>query len=413
MIASRRHGADAPPPVAWLISYTPAADEPRLVRQASSLLKAGWRVVVCGYEGRSPEPDDWTFISLAKAQTQNPVMPLKRRLSHRLVRSGVLVSPSARIYYHGVPDWHAHFRQIVQAAKDQPLLRPDLIVAHDYLTCPAADALARKYGASVIVDSHEYMLGTQLESADWVAHQRPIIKALQDDFFSRAGQVIAVSQGIVDRLGAEQRTKRPIRLIRNLPHYQELPFRGTAREWVMLYHGIIDPVRNLESAIEAAAIWKAPLTLVLRGPGPPDYIRSLRALVEERGITHRVKIEDPIPYTEMITRANEADIGYFVYADGSPQRKYVLPNKFFEYVMAGLALFVSDLPEMKHLVDRYGLGIAIPEVTPTAIAQAVDRLTITQIDNFKRASLVAAHELCWEREQTQFLEIVHDVCGFA
>ena len=78
-------------------------------------------------------------------------------------------------------------------------------------------------------------------------------------------------------------------------------------------------------------------------------------------MSERLTIEPPVPFDQIVPAANRADIGYFVHLDTSPQRRFVLPNKFFEYVMAGLALCVSDLPEMARLVRQYDMGVLVPE----------------------------------------------------
>lgn len=400
---------------AWLLTFTPASDEPRLLRQARTLVDNGWRVVVCGFDGRAPRPEEWSFLPLTNHEAYGPVVYAylsATLVGRRLARmdKAALAEVAARLCFHGLPNWRTHHIRILRAAADaEPALRPSLVIAHDYPTCPTADVLARRYGARVIVDSHEYMLGTGEQDPNWRGFERPFVKAMQDHYFARADQVIAVSSGIVDRLNVEQKLKRPVRLVRNLPPYQEQPFRPTSEQPVLLYHGIIDPVRDLDLAIEAAGLWTSGAKLILRGPGDTAYIARLRERAAQLGATDRVAIEGPVLFSEMIRRANEADLGYFVYADGSPQRRFVLPNKFFEYVMAGLACFVSDLPEMSSLVARYNLGVIAP-TSPQDIATAVDRLNPRQIDEYKRASLRAAKELCWESEQQVLLDIIEELC---
>jgi hypothetical protein len=94
----------------------------------------------------------------------------------------------------------------------------------------------------------------------------------------------------------------------------------------------------------------------------------------------------------------------FALPDHSRHNAFALPNKFFEYVMAGLALCVSELPEMARLVHQYELGTLIPRVEPAAIAAAINGLDRHRIDAFKRASLRAARELCWEKESERMLD---------
>ena len=84
--------------------------------------------------------------------------------------------------------------------------------------------------------------------------------------------------------------------------------------------------------------------------------------------------------------------------DISLQKKYTLPNKFFEYVMAGLALCVSDLPEMARIVRGYDLGLLVPGADPQKIAEMLNSLDEKKINYYKQQSLKAAKELCWEVE---------------
>jgi len=403
----------------WIITYTPAADEPRVVRQASTLQAAGWSIVVCGYEGRNPVPDDWNFLALKNDGLVTGIaaerMHLARTIGHRIARSAngrrLPSEIASKLYYGGLPNWHRDRIAILEHAERNPSLAPDLVIAHDYPSCPPADGLRRRFGAKMLVDSHEYMLAANPENAQWNDLVRPVVRVMQDYYFSVADQVITVSPGIVDRLNAEQRLKRPAKLIRSLPLYEEQPFRPVAGPPTILYHGLIDPVRNLDLAVRAAALWTTDAQMIMRGPADPDYIAGLRTLAAELGCEKKIRFEPPVPFRDLISAANMADIGYFVYLGGTPQRDFALPNKFFEYCMAGLALMVSDLPAMSQLTRQFGIGTVLSDLSPQSIATAVDGLTEDRINGFKRASLEAAKTLCWQEEERELLEIIGAICG--
>ncbi len=403
---------------AWLISFSAATDEPRLVRKIETLLKAGWRVVVCGYEGRSPMPPEWNFVSLANQSAigrwTTHRMEWQRRIGTHLARldphSVALKGLASNLVYSGLPNWHRDHQEILRIAAENPDLKPDLVIAHNYYTCPPGWDLSKRYDAPFLIDSQEYMLGVMLDSPLWVREQRPFIKAMQDVYFAHADQVFTVSQGIADKITAEQRLKRPVRVMRSTPLHARHPFRPVSGTRKLLYHGLIDPARDLDIAIRAAALWTSDTKLIIRGHSEGDTSDQLAALAAELGVSHKVTLEPAVPFVEMLTRANEADIGYFVYRDGSPQRRFVLPNKFFEYQMAGLALMISDLPEMAALTRQFGTGVIVDDLTPEAIAQSVDSLTDDQINACKQASLKAAETLCWEMEQDVLLETLDEVC---
>jgi glycosyltransferase involved in cell wall biosynthesis len=405
---------------AWIVTYNPASDEPRVRRQAQSLHEAGWRVVVCGLDGRSPLPSEWTFVRLEDGAVAHGWEGRARALAGRSGRllargkptGGLRTWAAAELCSVGLANWSAHFRRILGAAAN-PDLRGSLVIAHDHPACPPAVALARRWGARLIVDSHEYMLGALLENERWVRDERPYVKVMQDHYFARADQVLTVCEGIAEQLNAEQRLRRPVRVVRNAPRYEAHAFRPVRGKVTLLYHGLVDKVRDLEPAIEAMALVRRDAELVIRGPAEPGYADRLRSLAVERGVSERVRIEPPVPFDTLIACAQEADIGYFVYGDGSPQRRFTLPNKFFEYAMAGLALCVSDLPEMTRLLRRYDLGVVAPSLAPSDIAATIDALAPAQIEGYKRASLEAAKTLCWEREQAVLLGVVEELCGRA
>jgi glycosyltransferase involved in cell wall biosynthesis len=115
-------------------------------------------------------------------------------------------------------------------------------------------------------------------------------------------------------------------------------------------------------------------------------------------LANRVRLLPAVPMTELIGEAASFDIGLFALPGTSRHNRFALPNKLFEYIMAGLALCVSNLPEMAQLVLHHRVGITFDSVEPRAIAAAINVLDRISIDAYKRASLAAARTLCWERE---------------
>lgn len=402
---------------AWILTYTAASDEPRVIRQASSLLLAGWRVVVCGYSGRSKVPDEWTFLDLGSAPDSGPFarmsQPMIEQLGHKLVRSGSMDSPLAkygsRLYYHSILLWQQARRLIVGEARRRTSIRPSLIIAHDYPTCPAADDLHRIFGAPMLVDSHEYMPGTRPDDDLWNRTMLPVVRSMEWHYFRRAKRVFTVSTGIAEQLTADLKLSHPAIRLRNTPAHSPKAFRSTSDPLSILYHGVLHPRRDLNIAIEAAAAWTRPAKLVLRGPGDMEYRRELHAYAEQMGCKHKVSIEPPVAQKDIIDAACASDIGYFVYRNGSVQRDHALPNKFFEYMHAGLCVLTSPLPAMHELLTKYGVGLAVETVSGQAVASAIDHLTPSQINVFKHASLEAARQLCWQNEERVFMDVVNGV----
>jgi glycosyltransferase involved in cell wall biosynthesis len=286
---------------------------------------------------------------------------------------------------------------------------PDLVVAHDYQTCAMAFDAARKYGCEYVVDSHEYSAAQLMHDPVWVSDMRPVICAVQDYYLSRAAAVTTVCDGIAGHLNDEQTLRRPVTVVRSVPHYSEQQYRPVGDEIVLLYHGDVSYVRGLHKAIKSMPLWRPEFRLLIRGAGDAEYMRYLRELVSDLNLIDRVEMVPPVPFDEIVSAANKADVGYFVHKDLSPQKKYVLPNKFFEYIMSGLAMCVNDLPEMARLVRQFELGQLVDDYDEEAIARAVNSLTREKINDCKKRSLIAAQTLNWESEQKEMLDLYNSI----
>lgn len=407
---------------AWIISYTPVAKEPRVIRQARALEEDGWRIVVLGLTGLAACPSSWHFVGLLESSSCRR-RSIKNALFQRLYRSlrmgGMLIArvgPSkairslgARATHWMTPSYRINRATIHAFFGAYPGLRPDLILCHDYFTAEVALSIGARAQARVSVDCHEYALGQYMHDERWLRWQRPVVKALQDDLYARVDGVTTVCNGIAELLTAEHRLRRPARVVRSAPFFVPQPFRPTGERITVLYHGEIYPTRALDVAVRSLHLWRPEFRLVLRGYADAIHVAQLRMIAEQTGVADRLVIEPPVPFDQIVPAANAADVGYFVHRDVSPQRRFALPNKFFEYVMAGLALVVSDLPEMARLVNEYEFGSLVPDCDEVSIARAVNALDREAIDRMKRNALAAARELNWEKERGKMLGLYSEI----
>ena len=65
----------------------------------------------------------------------------------------------------------------------------------------------------------------------------------------------------------------------------------------------------------------------------------------------------PVEASRICSQTAKADVGVHINQDFSLSYKYSLPNKFFEYLHAGLPIIVSSNMEyLADLVSRYNIG---------------------------------------------------------
>lgn len=415
---------------AWIVSYTPVSKEPRVIRQAKALVAAGWRVFVFGYEGPTECPEDWHFVRLPSVSHFKASLPVRvlralwlrmvgelrlvraiRTIALLMTRFGIdcLRTFGARLYHATIPSYRTNRAVIRAFLRRHADLRPDLVISHDFFTCDIGYEVAALCRARFAVDCHEYASGQYLHDRRWARWHRPYVVAMQDYYLPRADAVTTVCDGIARLLVRDHALRRAVRVVRSVPFYTPQPFRPTGDHITVLYHGEIYPTRGLHLAVRSLRLWRPEFRLVLRGYRDEGYARELWRIAKECGVADRLTIEPPVLFEQIVPAANLADIGYFVHQNTGPQREYSLPNKFFEYIMAGLALCVSDLPEMARLVRHYGVGVLVPEFEEKAIADAINSLDRKRIDAMKRNAIAAAAELNWDSEQHEMLSLYEEL----
>ena len=384
-----------------IISYTPILSEPRVLRQAIYFFEKGYEIVLVGLRDKHINylPYRVVGINFLKKQYSESVFAklfrfIGRVLIYILNAIGLGLEQRYDLHYGNI-----HLENDI--TKDSF----DIIICHDYITAPLGIQLKNfTQNALLVIDCHEHFLSQNLSRSlirnfFWYIKNGFFIKNFEKKMLKKADFITTVSEGISQALYRQYRLNSLPITVRSIVSYQQSAYHVVDKNKIrILYHGIIKPGRFLENLIIAAAYLKNCYEIDIRGPGSAEYIKTLKDVASKIGVLHRINFLEPVSTEDLVKEASSFDIGYFVWDGIGIQQQYVLPNKFFEYIMAGLALCVSDLPEMSKIVKHYGLGLLIPNSSPEAIAKMLNSLSTEQIESFKKNSLKAAKELNWELE---------------
>jgi len=117
---------------------------------------------------------------------------------------------------------------------------------------------------------------------------------------------------------------------------------------------------------------------------------------------------DPVPMAHLVTAAAEADIGVVPYTAYSPGYYYASPNKLFEYMFAGLAIAVSNLPFLEKIVRNHDLGVVFNPADPKHIAEQLSLLVCNpaRLRTCKEnATRVARDRYNWDHEGGKLVDL--------
>jgi glycosyltransferase involved in cell wall biosynthesis len=391
------HTEDGPRIGILVMSAIP--DDPRVRRQGDLFTTAGWSVKGFGIEGARSFAPAWSIYNALFTRpplNRSDLSPINRAL-YRL--SLILRSVGVRM---GTINWQKEywrrdvaFGALYRAAREH---RCDIWLANDWTVIPIARKIAKEQGTRFLYDAHELAAEEYSELWRWRLFQRPIVIAVESACIRDAAFVTCVSDGIAGSLQKNYALSDRPTVVRNTPHYQSIDFRPVGENIEVLYHGSLAPGRGLEACIRSVADWRREFRLTIRGVASAEYRASLESLIVALGLEDRVRLVPPVPMIDLVREAAAFDVGLHALPGPSRNNQFALPNKLFEYAMAGLALCVSDLPEMTRIVRKYDLGVTISAVEPEAIATAINRLDRNRVNRYKENSLAAARVLNFETE---------------
>jgi glycosyltransferase involved in cell wall biosynthesis len=367
------------------LSYVPTDPRPR--RHADLLHDLGVDVTVVGYPGVGGAAYGWRYVTVEPAHWSLP-----GKAAEVLRMAAARASAGLGRMAHAAARRHRDLDAVLASVD------ADAFVTHDYAALPAAMSAARRRGGIFAYDCREFYAGQHADQLLWRLVAPPSVRAVEGGCIRDAAWVTTVSDGLADLLVRQYGLRQRPTVVRSTPARTEIDAHDVGASWVVLFHGHVRPDRNVHGLVRSVPLWPDHLRLEIRGDGPSDYLADLQAMVRELGVGDRVALSPAVPYGDVIRSASLADIGVIPWTLDQPQKQISLPNKLFEYLMAGLAVVATAPSEASRLVESRGAGLGYAPATPGALAQALASLTSERLRALRQGAMTAREELSWEHE---------------
>lgn len=248
--------------------------------------------------------------------------------------------------------------------------------ASDLYVLPALADAARRQGARLVYDARElYPYVAATAGRPWVT---AFWRLVEGRYARRADAVFTVSDRIAEAMAAAYDLPRPT-VLYNAPPRQSVPPSPWLRARagvspgvpLLLHQGQLRADRGGERLVEAMRHVHGAV-LVFLGDG--SHRAALERRVAAAGLQARVRFVDPVPPDDLLPVTAGADVGLTMLEDTCLNHRYALPNKLFEYLVAGLPVLASDLPELRRVVAGYGVGMVVDPADGTALAAALQKV---------------------------------------
>lgn len=282
------------------------------------------------------------------------------------------------------------------------------IHANDLDTLLAAYLASKVNGAKLVYDTHEYYCGVP------ELINRPLVRkvwlSIERYIFPKLTHVITVNQSIAGIY--KQEYGKDLKVLRNVSPLLEIsqdqetnwPFDATNKTILLMQGAGINVERGAEEVV-LAMLNLPQCALVFIGDG--DVMPKLQQMVEHLQLQHSVFFLGKMPYAKMMKYTAKAHIGLSLDKANSPNYALSLPNKLFDYIQATIPVLASDIKEVKDIIDQFGVGKTINDVSPQKITSAILEMTDNLQDYvaLKEKCLIAKKVLCWENEVKVLEEI--------
>jgi hypothetical protein len=277
----------------------------------------------------------------------------------------------------------------------------DLIVSHDITLLPLAFNVKREY-SKIILDAREYYMREFEDRWQWRLLSRPVNQYLCEGYLHRCNKIITVNDGLAQEYADEFKVFPEV--VMSLPQFADLrPVPADDNRIRLIYHGLASTSRGTETMIEMMDFLDDRFLLdMMLVVSHGKYWEKIVAMAESR---RNVNIVPPVPMEEIVPFTNRYDIGLYLCPPTSFNQKHTLPNKFFEFIQARLAVAIGPSIEMEKIVKKYDCGVVAKDFKPRSLAEKINRLTTDEIMYYKRQSHQAAGELSSETNKRK----IHDL----
>ncbi|MBP8903425.1 MAG: glycosyltransferase, partial [Paludibacteraceae bacterium] len=150
------------------------------------------------------------------------------------------------------------------------------------------------------------------------------------------------------------------------------------------------------------------IMLLIVGSG--DVLTKLKDMVRSEKLEEKVMFRPKMPFEELRQYTMNANLGLALDKDTNLNYRFSLPNKLFDYIHSRIPVLASDLPEIKEIIEKYDIGFFIPNHTPQAIAETVNRIfeNKSRYQTVKLNTGKAGKELSWENEEIKLLNVINN-----
>jgi glycosyltransferase involved in cell wall biosynthesis len=284
---------------------------------------------------------------------------------------------------------------------------------NDLYTLPVGVVIKRLFNkkTKIIYDCHEHETEAHIYKNKKIL--KYIAKIIERSLIKYADQVITVSQSIAKDYAKRYGIKEPL-LVLNCPYYNKYKKKNLFREKfkipsqtkILLYQGEYRSGRGLEIIINGFNNLPDHIDMAFVMLGYGEYGEKIKKIISNK---KKIFIHPPVSTQIYMDYVCSADIGVHLMENTCLNHDYALPNKVFEYAMAGLPVVVSNLKEIKQVVEDNGIGFVLNENTTGSFLAMLEKINKINLECFVDKLKSFSSKYNWEEQEKVMSKIYQSI----
>lgn len=271
----------------------------------------------------------------------------------------------------------------------------DRIWGNDTDTALAAYFASKIKKVHLTVDFHE--LFPEVPEVTERKFVKKVWTKIEDFLIPRISDGYTVCQSIANHY--KEKYGASLKVLRNVPFSKPYNRDNKFDEYnkkVILYQGAINEGRGVDWIIRAMPLIDNAIFIII---GHGDKKEEMELLCKELKVEDRVIFKGFVPFEELPSYTNSADLGVCLLEGKGLSYYYSLPNRIFDFMQAHVPILASKFPEIENIVTTEKTGVVIDHYEPEFLAKVIKQILETPIDHERYSAAAAKHN--WEIEKKQ------------
>lgn len=364
-----------------MVLSTPYMVDPRVSKEATSLLEAGHEVHVIEWDRKNDYPTEGVAENVILHRIHNTA-PMKM-LPHDLLRNPFW--------------WKMAYKKARELRRNG--YHFEAVHCHNLDTLLTGFLLKKKYGIKLVYDAHEifgYMIAREMPSfIVWFAFK------LEKHLLPFTDHIITVNQPLEDYF--KSNSNKPLTIIMNCKELvSDTYIPPKTKIFTLIYIGVLHASRMYPDLVDIIGTITN-VSFIIAGKK-----ENLFEEVQQRSKKYpNIKFLGPIPYNEVIPKTLASDVVICMISPKDRNNKIGLANKQFEAMVCGRPIICTKDTYAGTLIEKLSCGLLV-DYTKESITEAIIKLRDNPVlceQLGKNAFTAGLTQYNWGKEKEKLITI--------